>query len=217
MDQILQNAIDALALGSLYALIALGVTVIYSVMGMMNFAQGEFIMVPAYVLFLLAGVPFALAAAAALAVGVALAVIAERVAFRPVRDADLAAQLVTSLAVATILQSVVMAAVDTRSQSVATPDTLSETSEVAGLALPNLELVTIGLTAAALGGLWWLLFRSRVGLEIRAAAENFEMARLLGVRANRVVTIAFAISGALAGLAAILLVAQTARFHQRWA
>src|SRR6478609_1923390 len=103
MTELAQNLIDALALGSLYALIALGVAVIYTVMGMMNFAQGEFIMVPAYALYALAGLPFGIAVGAALLTGVALAILAERVAFRPVRDADLAAQLVTSLAVATIL------------------------------------------------------------------------------------------------------------------
>jgi len=178
-------------------------------MGLMNFAQGEFIMVPAYVLYLLAGVPFGLAAAAALAVGIGLALGAERIAFRPVRDADLSAQLVTSLALATILQSVVMAAIDTRSQSVATPSGLSESSTILGLAVPNLELVSLALGAATLGALSWILFRSRVGLEMRAAAENFEMARLLGVRANRVLSVAFAISGALAALAGILLVTQT--------
>jgi branched-chain amino acid transport system permease protein len=209
MSAFAQNLIAAISLGSLFAVIALGVTVIYSVMGMMNFAQGEFIMVPAYVLYLLAGAPFALAALVALLVGIALAVVAERLAFRPVRDADLSAQLVTSLAVATILQNVVMATIDTRSQSVATPGLLGESTQLLGLPVPNLELLTISLTATALGGIGWLLYRSRVGLEIRAADENSEMARLLGVRANRVITIAFAISGALAGLAAILLVAQT--------
>jgi branched-chain amino acid transport system permease protein len=204
-----QNLIDALALGSLYALIALGVAVIYTVMGMMNFAQGEFIMVPAYALYLLAGAPFVLAALAALLAGIVVAVAAERVAFRPVRNADLSAQLVTSLAVATIMQSVVMATIDTRSQSVATPGGLAQRSEIFGLGIPNLELVTIGVTAVVLVGLGSLLFRSRLGLQMRAAAENFEMARLLGVPANRVVSAAFAISGALAAIAALLLVAQT--------
>ena len=84
-------------------------------MGMMNFAQGEFVMLPAYALYVLAGVPFAVAVCGALATGIAIAVFAERVAFRPVRNADLAAQLVTSLAVATILQNSVSAAVDARS------------------------------------------------------------------------------------------------------
>jgi branched-chain amino acid transport system permease protein len=209
MTALAQNLIDALALGSLYALIALGVAVIYTVMGLLNFAQGEFIMLPAYALYVLAGLPFGVALGGALVTGIVVAMLAERVAFRPVRQADPAAQLVTSLAVATILQSLVMATVDTRSQSVATPAVLGESTEIAEIAVPNLELVTLGLTAAVLVGLIWLLHRTQVGLEMRAAAENFEMARLLGVRADRVILVAFAISGLVAALAGVLLVAQT--------
>ncbi|HEX6782071.1 MAG TPA: branched-chain amino acid ABC transporter permease [Solirubrobacterales bacterium] len=209
MTDLAQSLIDALALGGLYALIAVGIALTYTVMGMMNFAQGEFIMLPAYALFALAGLPFAVAVSAALATGIAIAVLAERVAFRPVRNADLAAQLVTSLAVATILQSVVSATVDARSQSVATPVLLSESSQIGALSIPNLEILTLALTLIVLGGLGWLLYRTRVGLEMRAAAENFEMARLLGVRANRVIMVAFAISGALAAIAGVLIVMQT--------
>jgi branched-chain amino acid transport system permease protein len=209
MTNFAQSLIDALALGGLYALIAIGVTLIYTVMGMMNFAQGEFIMLPAYALYVLAGLPFGVAVGAALATGIAIAVLAERVAFRPVRNADLSAQLVTSLAVATILQNVVSATVDARAQSVATPQLLSESSQVGGLSIPNLEILTLALTVIVLGGLGWMLYRTRIGLEMRAAAENFEMARLLGVRANRVIAIAFAISGALAAIVGVLIVMQT--------
>jgi branched-chain amino acid transport system permease protein len=204
-----QNLIDALALGSLYALIALGVTLVYTVMDMMNFAHGEFIMLSAYALYALAGVPFAAAVGGAVLTGVLIALIAEWVAFRPVRKADLSAQLVTSLAVATVLQNIVMATVNARPKSVATPPFISESTQVAGLSVPNLEFLTLGLTAVVLAGLGWLLYRTRAGLAMRAAAENFEMARLLGVRADRVIALAFAISGALAAAVGVLLVMQT--------
>lgn len=204
-----QNLIDALALGSLYALIALGVTLVYSVMDMMNFAHGEFIMLSAYALYVLAGLPFGIAVAGAVATGVLVALAAEWVAFRPVRNADLSAQLVTSLAVATILQNVVLATVKARPKSVATPTFVGESTQVAGLSVPNLEFLTVGLTAAVLVGLGWLLYRTRAGLAMRAAAENFEMARLLGVRADRVIALAFAVSGALAAIVGVLLVMQT--------
>ncbi|HEX5374640.1 MAG TPA: branched-chain amino acid ABC transporter permease [Solirubrobacterales bacterium] len=209
MTELAQNLIDALALGSLYALIALGVTVIYTVMGMMNFAHGEFIMLAAYALYVLAGLPFAAALGGALVTGIAVAIAAERIAFRPVRRADLSAQLVTSLAVATILQNVVTASVDARPQSVATPAFVSESSELGAVSVPNLEFLTLGLTVVVLGGLGWLLYRTRAGLAMRAAAENFEMARLLGVRADRVIALSFAVSGALAAVVGVLLVMQT--------
>jgi branched-chain amino acid transport system permease protein len=209
VSELVQNLIDALALGSLYALIALGITLVYTVMGMMNFAHGEFIMLAAYALYVFAGLPFAAAVGAALLSGVVIALLAERVAFRPVRNADLSAQLVTSLAVAAILQNVVTVAVNARAQSVDTPATLSESTSIGSIQVPNLEFVTLGLTVLVLGGLGWLLYRTRAGLAMRAAAENFEMARLLGVRANRVIAIAFAISGALAAAVGVLIVLQT--------
>lgn len=209
MTELIQNLIDALALGSLYALIALGVAVVYTVMGLLNFAQGEFIMVPAYALYVLAGVPFGVAVGGALVTGVVLALAAERIAFRPVRGADPAAQLVTSLAVAAILQNVVSVSVDARAQSVATPSFLGESIAIGAIRVPNLELVTVAVSSLAIAGLGWLLYRTRTGLAMRAAAENFEMARVLGVRADRVIAVSFAISGALAALVAILLVAQT--------
>ena len=209
MTELAQNLIDALALGSLYALIALGITLVYTVMGMMNFAHGELIMLAAYALYVLAGAPFAVAVGGALLTGSVVALLAERVAFRPVRNADLSAQLVTSLAVAAILQNIVTVAVNARAQSVETPPALSESTNVAGLSVPNLEFVTLGLTAIVLAGLGWLLYRTRTGLTMRAAAENFDMARLLGVRADRVIAISFAISGALAAAVGVLIVTQT--------
>jgi branched-chain amino acid transport system permease protein len=122
MSAFAQNLIDALSLGGLFALIAIGVAILYTVMGLMNFAQGESIMVPAYVLYDLAGVLFGLAVIAALLSGVVLALPADRIAFRPVRGADLSSQLVTSLAVATFLENLVSSAVvAARPQSVATP------------------------------------------------------------------------------------------------
>ena len=209
MTELVQNLIDALALGGLYALIALGITLVYTVMGMMNFAHGEFIMLAAYALYVMAEAPFALAVGAALLTGCVAALLAERVAFRPVRNADLSAQLVTSLAVAAILQNIVTVAVDARAQSVETPASFSESTSIAGVAVPNLEFLTLGLTAAVLAYLGWLLYRTRTGLAIRAAAENFDMARLLGIRANRVIAISFAISGALAAAIGVLIVMQT--------
>lgn len=209
MTELGQNLIDALALGCLYALIALGITLVYTVMGMMNFAHGEFIMLSAYALYVFAGLPFAAGVAGALLAGIVVALLAERVAFRPVRGADLSAQLVTSLAVAAILQNVVTVAVDARAQSVATPPSISESTSIGGLSVPNLEFVTLGLTLIVLGGLGWLLYRTRTGLAMRAAAENFDMARLLGVRADRVIAISFAISGGLAAAVGVLIVMQT--------
>jgi branched-chain amino acid transport system permease protein len=204
-----QNLIDAASLGSLFALIAIGVAILYTVMGLMNFAQGEFIMVPAYVLYAMAGIPFALAVAGAIAAGVVVAVLAERIAFRPVRGADLATQLVTSLALATVLENLVSSAVAARSQSVSTPTLVDASTRVGSLTVPNLEWLTLAVSLLALLGLGLLLYHTPIGLQMRAAAEDFEMARLLGVKADKVIAISFAISGALGAVVGVILVMQT--------
>jgi branched-chain amino acid transport system permease protein len=209
VNALIQNLVDALSLGSLFALIAVGVAILYTVMGLMNFAQGEFIMVPAYILYALAGVPFGLAVVVAFASGVLLALLADRIAFRPVRGADLSAQLVTSLAVATILENLVSSAVAARPQSVATPTIFAESTTLGRLQVPNLEWLTLGLGAASLLGLGLMLHRTKIGLQMRAAAEDFEMARLLGVRADRVIAVSFAISGALGAAVGVILVMQS--------
>jgi branched-chain amino acid transport system permease protein len=208
MSGLAQNLIDALSLGSLFALIAVGVAILYTVMGLLNFAQGEFIMVPAYVLYALAGVPFGLAVLAAIGSGIVLALVADRIAFRPVRGADLASQLVTSLAVATIIENVVSSAVAARPQSVATPAVFAESTSLGRLQVPNLEWLTLGLSGASLLGLGLMLYRTQIGLQMRAAAEDFEMARLLGVRSDRVIAVSFAISGALGAAVGVVLVMQ---------
>jgi branched-chain amino acid transport system permease protein len=209
MNELTQNLIDALSLGGLFALIAIGVAILYSVMGLMNFAQGEFIMVPAYVLYALAGAPFGLAVAAALLAGVILALLADRVAFRPVRGADVATQLVTSLAVATIIENLVSSAVAARAQSVSTPTLVARTSSLGSLSVPNLEWITLALSLIVLIGLGLLLYRTTIGLQMRAAAEDFEMARLVGVKADRVIAAAFGVSGALGAVVGVILVMQT--------
>lgn len=209
MHELAQNFIVALSLGGLYALIALGVTLVFTVMGMMNFAHGELIMLGAYAMLVVAGAPFAIAIAAAIAASLAIALLLERVAFRPIRSADLSTQLVTSLAVAVILQNVVIVSGGSRPRSVETPAYLSEPIELAGVQIARLDIITLVLTGALLAALGAFLYRTRTGVAMRGAAENFDMARLLGVRANVVISVAFAISGVLAGIVAVLLVAET--------
>lgn len=209
MQELAQNLIDAISLGSLYALIAIGVALVFSVMGLLNFAHGELIMISAYVLLGTAGWAAPISVGAVLLAGVLLALGMERTAFRPVRSADPSTQLITSFAVAILLDNVIGVSVGTEPQGVATPEWLNQTFAVAGLRIPHLEVVTVAVAGAMLVFLVLFLNRTRLGIEIRAAAEDFQMARALGVDANKVIATAFAISGFLAAIVALVLVAQT--------
>jgi branched-chain amino acid transport system permease protein len=210
VEQVVQTALDSLSLGSLYALIALGIALIFGIMRLINFAHGEFIMVGAYAIYLLSGPPFAVVVVATLLFLAAFAVLTERIAFRPVRSADPSTLLVTSFAVSYLLQSIALVAFGSRQRGISVPDWTTDSFTVADVTVSTLSVVTVVVTVALMFGLARFLRGSSIGIQMRAAAEDFEMARLLGVRANTVVSAAFAISGLLAGAAAVLLVAQLA-------
>jgi len=204
-----QNAIDAISQGSLYALFALGVALIFGIMRLVNFAHGELITGGAYALVLVSGPPLVVRVIATLVAVVVLALLLERVAFRPVRGADPSTLLVTSFAVSYVLQNLAILIFGSVPRSTDLSTALNHSVAIGSIDVPKLELVTIAVTLVLLGGLAAFLERTTLGVQMRAAAEDFDMARLLGVRANLVIAAAFGIAGLLAGVAATLLVAQT--------
>jgi branched-chain amino acid transport system permease protein len=131
------------------------------------------------------------------------------VAFRPLRSADPATLLISSFAVSFFLQKTLILFVGSRPKGVDFLPSLGSQVEILGARLQSLQIVTIVVSAVLLGALTWFLRGTRVGLQMRAAAEDFRVARMLGVRANRVIAIAFAMSGILAAAVSFLVVAQT--------
>lgn len=205
-----QFVLNALSLGSLYALMALGMAIVFGVLRLVNLAYGELIMVAGYTLFVLNDSPLpwlVLAAAAVLAAALA-SVLTERVAFRPVRTNSLNAMLITSFAVSTLLQNAALLLVSPRTRAVNVPGLLTENLDIAGLRISVANVLTIGVSLALLFGLNLLLRRTTLGIALRAAADDFPMTRMLGVRADRVIATAFAISGVLAGVVGLFWVAR---------
>jgi branched-chain amino acid transport system permease protein len=209
MQSVLQDAIDAASTGSLYALVALGVALIFGVMSLLNFAHGEFIMIGAYLIVLVGGTSAALAIVAASLGVVVLALVTERAAFRPVRTASPTTMLVTSFAVSYLIQNILILFVGSRPKSVSFLDGLGGRVDILGLQVSKLSLVTIAVTGVLVFALTRFLNGTRLGVQMRAASEDFETARLLGVRANKVIAVAFGVSGLLAATVSVLLVAQT--------
>lgn len=206
-----QQVVNALSLGGLYALLALGLGIVFNILGLINFAYGELVAIGGYVLFVLlgAGVPLAVALPACVLVALLAGLLMERVAFRPVRGASGVTLLLTSFAVSSILQNSFLIAVSPRAQGVPTPDWASGVVQIAGIGVPVVRLVTMVVTVGCLLGLLVFLRGSDIGIAMRAAAEDFTAVRLMGIKANRVVAWAFAISGTLAGIISVLVVAQT--------
>lgn len=209
MHQLIQNAIDALSFGSLYALFALGIALIFGIMGMINFAHGELIMVGGFTLVLLGHPGWPLWIVGVLGITVVFALVIERVAFRPVRGADPITMLVTSFALSYLLQNLAEVVFGSVPRTTDLSNGLAASFTVGGIYIAKLDVVTIAATLVLMVGLGLFLGKTRVGVQMRAAAEDFRMARILGVNANKVIATAFALSGVLAGTAAILLVAQS--------
>lgn len=216
MGMALPILVDGFSLGGLFALTALGIGLIFSVMRLANFAHAELVTVAAFVLFALAGRPLALAVGASILVAVALAVLTERAAFRPLRGADPATLLISSFTVSMLLQKLLVFAVGSRIKALDPLPTLSGAVTLGGVQVGALKLATIAVSALLLLALTLFLTKTRLGLEMRAAAENFTMSRLLGVRADRVIAAAFALSGLLAAVVALLFAAQTGFVQPRF-
>jgi branched-chain amino acid transport system permease protein len=206
---VIEYVIDGVSLGSLYALFALGIGLLFGIMRLINFAHGELIMIGAYGLFFVVSPPWPIRVSIILGITVVAALVMERVAFRPVRGADPDTLLITSFAVSFLLQNLAILAFGALPRGVAIWPFLTQSVQIGSITIPNIDIVTVGVTAALLGGLGFFLARTRIGVQMRAAAENFTMARLVGVRADTVIATAFALSGLLAGVASIILVQQT--------
>jgi len=205
----LQHLIDAITYGSQFALYALGIALIFGIMGLINFAHGELLMVGAYTIVLIGRPPWPVVVIATVAIAVVFALAMERAAFRPLRGASPPTLLIASFAVSYGLQNLAILIEGSAPKGTSISAWLSESFQIGSVSIPKLDPVTVAVTIVLLVALGLFLQRTRVGVQMRAAAEDFRMARILGVRANTVIATAFAISGLLAGIGAYLLVAQT--------
>ena len=210
MRTLIQHVIDFLSLGPLYAMLALGLAMVFSIMRSINFAHGELITLAAYALFFASGeVPTLLVIGSAILIGVIGALAMERIAFRPIRDASPSTQLVATFGLAFLIQNIISVVLGARQKSVGMPSFLTGTVTLLDFQIPNLDLIALAVFTLLITALAVFLKRTRLGIQMRAAAEDFEMARLLRVKANTVIAVAFAISGVLAGVSAVLLVTRS--------
>jgi branched-chain amino acid transport system permease protein len=206
MTFLIQFLIDVLSLGGAYALMALGLVIVYGILRLVNFAYGELIMVAGYTMFLLggSGLPWLVMASVAVVMAVAAGILTDYVAFRPVRAKSVTAVLITSFAFSTLLQNAALLFISPRPRPVPLPDIFSQAVNIGGAITPMRNLITIAATAVLLTLFAWLMRRTVLGIAMRAAATNFTMARMLGVPANLIISSAFAISGFLAGVVGLL-------------
>ncbi len=207
MTQFVQEIVDGLGVGSTYALLALGLAIIFGVMHLVNFAHGELITVGAYVIYGLStrSVPWWAMAPVVILAAALTAMLTERVAFRRVRGSSEFTMLLTSFGLAIVIQALFRMYLSAVPRQFDKPSWINNTVEVLGINIEVYDIVVIGVTGLTLLGTLWVFQRTMFGVSLRAAAEDFDAARLMGVKADATISRAFALSGVLAGIAAVLV------------
>jgi branched-chain amino acid transport system permease protein len=206
-----QTLADALALGAVYALMAVGIGLVFGVLRLVNFAYGQLVMAGAYALAFASqwNWPSWAGILLCFAVVLALSVVMDRLVFRPLRTQSPAVMLVATFAVAYLLQSIALLWFGPLGKIASALAPLNRPVVISGVDIRKIAIVAVVVAALCLVAVQLLLVRTTVGLQMRAAAMDFRTARLLGVRADRVIGGAVLISGALAGVVAIMLTVQT--------
>lgn len=216
MDIFLQQIINGLTTGSVYAIVALGYTMVYGVIQLINFAHGEVVMIGAMVAFTVimglvgAGLPFppfvivVLGVLCAVPVCMAIGYTLERVAYRPLRHAPRLAPLITAIGMSIILQHLALLiwGRDPR----AFPQLMENASfAIGGAAISTVQIVIILLSLTMMAGLTWFVYRTKFGIAIRATAEDVRVAALMGIDANRVIAVTFVIGAGLGAVAGVMV------------
>ena len=205
MDKLIQTLISGLSLGSIYALIALGYTMVYGIAKMLNFAHGDIIMVGAYAVITAVftmGLPPFIAILISIALCALLGIVIEFLAYRPLRQAQPLAVLITAIGVSYLLQNLALLIYGSEQKAFPTIVALP-TVHIGGVYIDGITLATLVVTAVIMVALSLFINKTRMGKAMRAVSEDKETAELMGISVNRTITVTFAIGSALAGVAAI--------------
>jgi branched-chain amino acid transport system permease protein len=224
MDILIQQLINGLVLGSIYALVALGYTMVYGILELINFAHGEVTMIGAMVALAVIGallgqgvnLPGLAIVLAGLVVAIpacmALGFAIERIAYRPLRRAPRLAALITAIGVSIVLQNLAMLVWG--KQYVSFPSILPTARfEVAGATITGLQIVIVSLSCVLMAGLWLLVRHTRLGRAMRATAQSPDLAGLMGINADTIISITFVIGAALAAVAGVMVSAYYGLAH----
>lgn len=227
MDQVVQQLIFGLSVGATYALIALGYTMVYGVLRLINFAHGDVYMVGAVVAFyvanLLAGarlspwISLPLVFAAAMLVCVVLGFAIEFFAYRPLRDRPRLTLLITAIGVSLLLENLAILIYGPTPRSLprlieSRPLVILPVGE-GHVVITNIDAITFGVSVAVMAVLSWIVLGTRTGLALRAVSHRFDTAMLMGINTNRVIAFTFVLGSALAAIAGVF---DAVRYDVRW-
>lgn len=213
-NYLLQQIINGISLGSIYALVAIGFSITYSILRLINFAHGDILMIGSFcALFFLVSLhlPLFLAIAGAMLCAALIGILVERIAFRPLRSASEEAMLITSLAVSIFIENLGIMTVTAQPRKFEFPQVFSHVYNIGGVSFSNMTLLTVGSAILLMLALTFFIKHTKLGKAMRACSENIKVARLMGIDINIVIATAFAIGSALAAVAGIMLGGQYGR------
>jgi branched-chain amino acid transport system permease protein len=203
----LQHLANALSLGSLYALIAIGYTMVYGILRLINFAHGDVFMLGAYLAFYSVAtflLPWWAAFLVAIVVTAAFGVLLERVAYRPLRDSPRISVMISAIGASFLIENVGIVLFGGRPKGVAVPDVMNVRLAAGGITVMSVSLVIPIITFAVLGVLIWVVYRTKTGMAMRAVSTDLDAARLQAIDVNRIISFTFGAGSLLAAVGGIM-------------
>lgn len=202
----LQQVVNGMSLGGMYALIAIGYTMVYGVLRLINFAHADVMMVGAFstlFLFSSVGLPFGVAVFLTLGLCGLFGMLIDRVAYRPLRQASKISMLITAIGVSFFLENLFNVLFGGSSRFFSAPDFFNQTRAFGSVIITNVAWIVPLITVLLLLAILWLLYRTRYGMAIRAVAFDVNTVRLMGIDANRIISLVFALGSSLAALGGV--------------
>ena len=203
----MQQFVNALSLGSLYALIALGYTMVYGILRLINFAHGDVFMIGGYLAFYAVTtfmMPWWIAIIVAIGLTTIFGMGLERVAYRPLRDSPRISIMISAIGASFLIENLAIVLFDARPKAFPVPDFFASTFVLGDVHVSTVSVVIPIVTAIILGLLLWVVYRTKTGMAMRAVSTDIDAARLMAIDVNRIVAFTFAVGSALAAIGGIM-------------
>ncbi|MFA0888548.1 MAG: branched-chain amino acid ABC transporter permease [Synergistales bacterium] len=215
-EMFVQHLFNALTLGSLYGLIAIGYTMVYGILRLINFAHGDIFMLGAYFVFFgvtLTKLPWGVAVVLAVALSAVCGIVIDRIAYRPLRDAPRISALISAIGVSFFIENLGLVIFTGLPKPVYRPDWLVEIITVGNIRILPLALIVPAIAFALVMGLLWIVYRTKPGLAMRSISKDIETTRLMGVSVDKIIALTFGLGSALAAASGIMWALRYPQIH----
>ena len=215
-NMFVQHLFNAITLGSLYGLVAIGYTMVYGILRLINFAHGDIFMLGAYFMFfgtVTFNLPWGIAAVIAVAASSVCGVFVDRIAFRPLRDAPRISALISAIGVSFLIENLSLVLFTGLPRQVMQPEWMVKIITIGEIRILPLAILVPVITFILVLGLLWIVYRTKPGLAMRAISKDIETTRLMGVSVDKIIALAFGLGSALAAASGIMWALRYPQIH----